>query len=391
VNISNSVKNEWSTKESIELMEIFPVSNYGLLAFTLNTIIFIAFFYFLATQDKPISELIASIRHYVTENPKHKRNVMIGIAAVILLLVYLVIELLIDPLSFPELVTSISYRGGIGLILLWIVLQPILVFSGLLLTFDMIAKDFPRPFDGYNKFSVTSFILTSVLVFIIVSIFSIVFDVNFGESPEEGIPFIPLNSAQNIFYNPSGMTFMVMGLVTSTLIIIGIVFYEFYMKGRKGQSESQQRRMANFLFLFPFIIIFVILKAFPAAFAFSLGLTTLNNLLDLLGLILVMFFAIFRVLSLKEESEEVIINRTTLLSPKNWLSLIPPYSKVLALFYLGFTSFYLSMEINTIFSLSNAFSMFEQIQMYSFIGVSFIAIIYVFWKYTPFEQEISEN
>ncbi|MHA2239189.1 MAG: hypothetical protein ACXAB2_12580, partial [Candidatus Hodarchaeales archaeon] len=193
------------------------------------------------------------------------------------------------------------------------------------------------------------------------------------------------------FYNTGGMTFMIMGLITSTLIIIGIIIYEFLLKRRKGETDMQTRRRANFLFLFPIIIIFVILKAFPAAFAFSLGLTSLNDILDLFGLILVMFFAIFRVLSFKGSSEEVVINKSTLLAPKNWLSFIPPYSKVLALFYLGFTSFYLSMEINTIFSLSRAYSAFEQIQMYSFIGVSFIAIIYVFWKYTPFEKDISVN
>ena len=141
--------------------------------------------------------------------------------------------------------------------------------------------------------------------------------------------------------------------------------------------------MANFTFLFPFLIIYVVLKAIPFTFSFSSNLRSLNNILDVFGLILIMFFSIFRVLAIQDTSKQVELNRGILRKPKKWLDLIPTYSKILIIFYLVFVSFYAGLESNTVFTLSGAISQFEEIRMNASIGVALCMIVYVFWRYKP--------
>ena len=149
--------------------------------------------------------------------------------------------------------------------------------------------------------------------------------------------------------------------------------------------------MANFIFLFPFLIIYAILKALPFAFSFSHGLQSLNDILDIFGLFMVMFFSIFRVVGIPDTSNQVELNRGILRKPKKWLDLIPSYCKVLIIFYLVFVAFYAGLEANTVFTLSGATSEFEEIQMYTAIGTSFFMILYVFWRYKPMNQLVSTN
>jgi hypothetical protein len=90
-----------------------------------------------------------------------------------------------------------------------------------------------------------------------------------------------------------------------------------------------------------------------------------------------MFFAIFRVLAVKDSSNQVELNQKILRRPKQWLDLIPTYSKVLIILYLVFVAFYAGLEANTIFTISGGISQFEEIQMDASIGISFLILLYV--------------
>ena len=72
-NIPSSVQENWSNKENVELMEMFPLSNYGLLAFTIVTIICISIFYFTFTRDKPVINTLNSFKLYATRSKTKKR------------------------------------------------------------------------------------------------------------------------------------------------------------------------------------------------------------------------------------------------------------------------------------------------------------------------------
>jgi hypothetical protein len=382
-NIPASVKDVWKDKTDIDIMENIPLSIYGQSALLIMVLIVLSIFYFFLTQDKPVKQSFNGLRTVITHSKERKRAFLIILLLVLVFLIYQSIIFLLFPEIFEEFVISVSYKAGKGFLIVWIVLQPLLVFSGLLLTFDTIAKDFPRPFKGYNRFNITIFILTILFVIGMAGIISSIFGVNFGDEVGENLPYIPLSGFSGIFYSLSGVSFMLIGVITLSTIISAIICYEIFLKFKRGKNELQERRMANFMLIFPFLIIYVLTNALPFAFSFSRGLQSLNDILDILSLIFVMFFAIFRVMAIRDTSKQVEINRDILRKPREWLDLIPAYCKVLIIFYLAFISFYTGLEANTIFTLSGAVSYFEEVQMLAGIGISFILILYVFWRYKP--------
>jgi hypothetical protein len=390
-NIPITVQEEWKAKTNVELMENFPLSIYGEFALIIAVIIVLSIFYFLLTQDKPLSQASNSIKTFIFESEKRKRAFFITIVFVLIYIIYQIGVYLLVPETFEEAIISISYKAGKGLLISWVVIQPFLVFTGLLLTFDIIAKDFPRPFKGYNRYSIATFFLTLVIVVGITGIISSTFGINFRENVGESLPYVALSDFPDVFYTPSGISFLLVGVGTFSFIIASLIFVEIYLKYKRGINETQERRMAHFMFIFPFLIIYVFLNAFPFAVSFSMGLQSLNDILDILGLLFVIFFALFRVMAIRDTSEEVQINRESLRNPKNWLNLIPAYCKVLIIFYLAFVSFYAGLEANTIFTLSGATTQFEEIQMQAVIGISFVIILIVFWRYKPADNLVSSN
>ena len=387
-NISASVREEWRNKENVELMEMIPLSVYGVLAFTIIVVIFLSIFYFSITRDRPLIHTINSIKEYSSQSNKRRLTIAIFFIICMFLLISQVYQFLLFPESFEQFVIAISYNAGIGILLAWVVLQPLLVFTGLLLTFDTIAKDFPKPFKGYNRFNLPILLLTILIVIGMAGIISGTFGVHFTDNISSSLPYVTLSDFPDVFYSLTGISFMLMGVVTTSMIIISITLLEIILKYRRGINELQDRRMANFTFLFPFLIIYVVLKAIPFTFSFSASLRSLNNILDIFGLIVIMFFSIFRVLAMRDTSKQMELNRGILKKPKKWLDLIPTYSKALIIFYLVFVAFYAGLESNAVFTLSGAISQFEEIQMNAAIGVSLCMILYVFWRYKP-ENELT--
>ncbi len=387
INIPSSVQEEWKNKIAIDMMENFPLSMYGELAHLINVIIVISIFYFFITQDRPISYTTQSVKTFILGSKRRKQIFFIIVSFLILLLIYQTGVFLIFPETFEVAVISISYKAGKGFSVVWVVLQPFLVFTGLLLTFDLIAKDFPKPFKNYNRFNITVFILTLLFVFGISGLISIIFGIyfrdDFSDSMEENFQYSSLDNFPEILYSASGISFLLVGLFTITMIIVFFVILEIYMKHRKGITRNQERRRADFLFLFPFLIIFVLSKALPFSLSFSLELQSLNDILDIFSLVFVMIFAVFRVLAIRDSEEKTELTSEILFKPKEWLNFIPTYCKVLIVFYLAFISFYTGLEANTIITLSGAVSNFDQVQMQASIGFSFVVLILIFWRYKP--------
>ncbi|MHA1444854.1 MAG: hypothetical protein ACTSR4_08930, partial [Candidatus Hodarchaeales archaeon] len=262
-NIYASVREEWRDKGSVDLMEMFPLSIYGELAFIIVVIIFLSIFYFFITRDKPVIKVYNSIKEYASQSKERRRVTLIILSVSILYLIFQVGQFILFPETFEIFVVSISYKAGIGLLLAWIVFQPLLFFTGLLLTFDVLAKDYPKPFKGYNRYNVLILLLTILLVIGIAGIISSTFGINYGDSVSKNIPYVALSDFPDIFYSLSGITFMLIGVVFTSIIIVFLILLEIILRYKRGINKLQERRMANFIFLYPFLIIYAILKALP--------------------------------------------------------------------------------------------------------------------------------
>jgi hypothetical protein len=180
---------------------------------------------------------------------------------------------------------------------------------------------------------------------------------------------------------------MVLGTFCILCVIFLLTVIEIINDIRQGSSEIRERRKANFLLLFPFILIFVYTKAFSTTFYFSLRLKSLSDIIDLLSLGVVIFLSIFRVLSVQERTERLHFEKEGRINIyKNWFESVPPYCKMLVLFYLAFTSFYATLEANTVVALIGIQHEFKQVRMYVYIVSTIFSVFYVFWHYKPFGE-----
>lgn len=256
-------------------------------------------------------------------------------------------------------------------IILWLLISPLLVISALVVSLDIFAKDYPKFMKGFNKKLVFFF-----CIWLIISILGILTLDNFlgNVEPEWSDPPIPVNGSSDILYYKTGLNWIREGLNITLLVFFILISISTIVTIRnRGSNGIRDRRTAIIFFVFPFILIYILLKAFPYTFTFGPRLKSLNNFIDLMSLVLIIFFAIFRVLVIQEEEDK----------PKKGLDLIPPYSKALFLLFLAFASFYVSLEANTILAFYNIQNEIREIRLDLSIGTLLFWLFYIFWRYKP--------
>ncbi|MHA2246355.1 MAG: hypothetical protein ACXADY_15550 [Candidatus Hodarchaeales archaeon] len=389
-NIPSATIEEWREREKIQFLDTIPLSIYGELALLMNVIIITGIFFFLLTKDKPL--YLREIPQKIKEIPKQIKgfiwNYPVETLVTLLLLAYLSINgiLLVSP---NEAFLNLTYYSGKGLFIVWAFVSPILIFGAILISLDIFAKDYPKLMYGFNKKNTSFFILCVIIALVILGIIATVFNITiangYREASNKSFPGL-----EGVYYNEDGLWWMVLGTFTILCIIFLLILIEIINDIRLGSTEIRERRKANFLLLFPFILLFVYTKAFSATFFFGLRLKSLTDIIDLLNLCVVVFLAVFRVLSVQERTERRHLQKTGRINTyKRWFESVPPYCKVLVLFYLAFTSFYATLEANTVVALIGVQHEFKLVRMYVYIVATFTSIFFVFWRYKPFNGTTS--
>ncbi|MHA1968973.1 MAG: hypothetical protein ACW964_14355 [Candidatus Hodarchaeales archaeon] len=386
-NIPSATIEEWREREKIQFLDTIPLSIYGELALLMNLIIITGIFFFLLTKDKPLN--LREIPLKIKEIPKQIKDFILNNPAETLVTLLLVGTLTISNIllvSPNKAFLNFSYYSGKGLFLVWAMISPILIFSALLISLDIFAKDYPKLLQGYNKKNVSFFILCVIIALVILGIIATVFNITIAtENREVSNKSFP--GLEGVYYNEDGLLWMVLGTFCILCVIFLLIVIEIINDIRQGSSKIRERRKANFLLLFPFILIFVYTKAFSTTFYFSLRLKSLSDIIDLLSLGVVIFLSIFRVLSVQERTERLHFEKEGRINIyKNWFESVPPYCKMLVLFYLAFTSFYATLEANTVVALIGIQHEFKQVRMYVYIVSTIFSVFYVFWHYKPFGE-----
>ncbi len=380
-NISSVTIEEWREKEKIAFLDTIPLSIYGVLALLMNVIIITGIFFFLLTKDKPLH--LREIPQKIKELPKQIKDFTWNYPVETLVTLLLLASLSIDNIllaSPNEAFLNLVYYSGKGLFMVWAIISPILIFSALLISFDIFTKDYPKLMHGYNKKNSAFFILCLIIAFVILLIIS-----NAGISGEVSPKSIP--GLEGIYYYNEGLNWIMGGTFVVLLAFLIIIVLEIVIMIRNGSTEMRERRKANFLLLFPFILMFVYAKAFSATFSFGLRLKSLTDIIDLLNLCVVIFLSVFRVLSVQERTERKQFEKTGRINTyKKWFESVPPYCKVLVLFYLAFTSFYATLEANTVAALIGIQHEFKQVRMYVYVLATLFSVFFVFWRYQPFGE-----
>ncbi|MHA2245291.1 MAG: hypothetical protein ACXADY_10030 [Candidatus Hodarchaeales archaeon] len=375
-NISNDSKQIY--EEYDDYNAIFPLTIYGKFALSINIIILLGVLYFTFTGDKAVT--IKRLK----ERPYQIYEMIVRNRAESLILV--IIFLFISTQIILQYNTSFSFdeyektNGEFFIILywiykvsvfLWLFISPFLVISALVVSLDIFSKDYPKFMKGFNKKLVFFF-----CIWLIISILGILTLNNFlgNIKPSWSDPPIPVHGSSDILYYETGLYYIIEALFDTLLIFFILISISIFVTIRnRGSDDIRDRRTAIIFFIFPFILIYILLKAFPYLFTFGPRLKSLNNFIDLMSLVLIIFFAIFRVLVIQEEEDK----------PKKGFDLIPPYSKALFLLSLAFASFYVSLEANTILFLYNIQNEIRGSRLELSIGLLVIWLFYIFWRYKP--------
>jgi hypothetical protein len=180
-----------------------------------------------------------------------------------------------------------------------------------------------------------------------------------------------------------GIWWLINGITIVVSAMAVLIVSEIMITKKRGSDELKERRKGIFLLLFPFILIYIFSKVLSVALTFTeTRLKSINNLIDIVSLVIIITLGIFRVLTIQESEKQ---NKTKIdwFNPQKWLDLIPPYCKALALFFLAFGSFYASIESTTIVELYGVQTWFRLVQMRATIGMTFVAVLFVAWRYKP--------
>ncbi|MCK5343511.1 MAG: hypothetical protein KAR20_08905, partial [Candidatus Heimdallarchaeota archaeon] len=155
-NISNASIQRY--QELDDSMRIFPLTIYGELALLINIIILLGVLYFTFTGDKSVTiKRLKERPNQIYEMIVRNRRKLV---VLVILLFYISIQTILGNFTFFK---GDEYEEAIGRfffiiywiskvsIILWLLISPLLVVSALVVSLDILAKDYPRFMKGFNK------------------------------------------------------------------------------------------------------------------------------------------------------------------------------------------------------------------------------------------------
>lgn len=428
-------------------------NNYGFLAHILSFFIFNMFFFYIIGGDKPIKGQLSQIKERILMN---KITKIFGVLITSILILFS-LSLLIGRFTFDEtgsLISLFTYRIGIVILYLWLLIQPALILSGSFLFINILAYDYPDIFSTSRRnwlFLLTQIICTLGIFILIYTLFSVTLESR--PNPLDVTPFIIITETIGIFrinfywvlvniililitvivlfvmlfiiekmnlFNtkrfdlralvvfimfsfimiiivvllalPTNIGFSRIIIPIDLVIIFFISFFLFLLIAinKKWITKSYLNDRKGLLpWLIFFSLLFIFLKTIPTSLIFySLRLKSLRNLFDLLGLIIVLITSIFRVVIIPESREFPEIKKGVF--SIDWLSKIPPYAKVLFLFYISYNAFYISLESYSLAVLMKSTDYMAILKL-EFLTISmFLGAFYAFWNFKPYRKDLSK-
>ncbi|MFQ5820463.1 MAG: hypothetical protein ACE5I5_10790 [Candidatus Heimdallarchaeota archaeon] len=232
---------------------------YGTFAHYLNFVVLVGAVFYFITQDKPLSVLAQQFWDWVTKNQWHLIGMIVGVGVAG---VYTLTRL--RSFSLSSLAIGLSYGMGLGMNIVWWLLQPVLFLSGALLvvdTFMLVDQSFKERFGDLIKPTKKTVGLVFVDILIIVIFFVVA----------ETIFHVTLNTGENLgsitrvagigFYKTTIfwlLTHFVI-LISFTVFIMVILFGVHILK----RSRSEAALILSILFVGVVLIALISLKLSP--------------------------------------------------------------------------------------------------------------------------------
>ncbi len=433
--IKDKIEQEYEEDE-YDLIYNIRLNVFGNIAITLNFFILIGLSLFLIAEFTPLNSLLNTqqLKEYTSRSIW---NLIITIIVTIIIIIsvlgtiYGIYRGLVLTGEIVVVINALSVEMGNGVFYPWLVIQPILLFGGLLVIFDLITSDYDLG-EKFGRKTIT-FLLMELLFVISFFIFLLIVLENLVPQIKEGVKTTyEIEGLDWVNISGDGLHYLFLSIFSLTLVgfslILGIFIVERIHDKKKRllglltfsglipclmfliienlliarfdtyidtnleiiiilmvvlvlllyrqQSSEGRGFLARKKPFIPLLLLFglfmMITKTIPALFLFEGRLKALTNLFDIAGFLVILILSIFRIITLPEASYSMKLEGKSRFNPIEWWKRIPLYVKTLFFFYLSFVTFFMNLESYTIASI---LSSTQNIPIQSEIQITRLAIL----------------
>ncbi|MHA1976971.1 MAG: hypothetical protein ACW98I_08745 [Candidatus Hodarchaeales archaeon] len=266
----------------------------------------------------------------------------------------------------------IIFTGPV-LYIIWTILEPFFLLSGLMAIIRVIEADYPQ--SGFSSRGKRSLLLIFILGYLTPIIFTLFLLVT-----STGTDFSELTIAGQTFsfYNPALDSF---SRTFSSILSITLLFLlVWWIKDKvKGPSPLRERKKGMLPWFLGLTLVLIIFTVVPLIASTRGSLQDLTSILDLLGLFTAVIMGVWNALGVERVIEP--LSGIKRLNPLEYISRIHPYTKALFLLIISMFAFYSSIESSAIAFITgnpDELKLQKLNLLAAFIGAAFLVLL---WRY----------
>ncbi len=262
---------------------------------------------------------------------------------------------------------------GPVLYILWTVLEPFFLLSGLMAIIRIIEADYPQ--SGFSPRGKRALLLVFILGYLTPIIFTL-----FLLMTSTGTEFseVTIFGQTFSFYNPAIDSFS--RTFTSILSITLLFLIIWWIKDKfRGSSPIRERKKGMLPWFLGLTLILIMITVVPLIASTRGSLQDLTSILDLLGLFAAVIMGVWNAVGVERVVDP--LRGIKRLNPLEYISRLHPYTKALFLLIISLFAFYASLESSTVaFITGNPDDLkLQKLNLLAaFIGAAYLVLL---WRY----------
>lgn len=439
--IKNQLENEYPEEDYVmEISYDIRLNFFGNIAALLNIILLVGILLFLIAEFTPLKNLQIKQRvsEFSSRSRRHTLIVRVSIILIIIMFLSLLIVIYLGLTIIGEIESvfkALGFEVGNAAFTPWLIVQPILLFWGLLAIFDLITQDYELG-EKFGKKTISLLIMEFISMFAFFLLLFL-FVGNLIPQMKEGVTTtyklgglewvsISSDALYWLFVSILNLLIVVLSLIVGIFIIekfsnrkkrkilsinVGIIipcivflvleilFFTLietsldnsanvlpliiltsvllvvlYKKQNSEEGRFFAKRKPIIPLLLLFGVVMIITKTLPALFLLEGRMKSLANIFDIVGFLAILFLSIFRVITLPETKPSVNLEGRNRFNPVELWRRIPIYTKILFLFYLSFVAFFMSLNS---YAMASILSSIQNVPVQSAIQIERLGILAV--------------
>jgi hypothetical protein len=279
----------------------------------------------------------------------------------------LIIVLAVISIFFSGLIVILI---GPTLYIIWIILEPYFLLSGIQAIIRIIDTDYDL--EGFTRRGKRVLLLCFVFGYLTPILFFIFLSVT-----STGTDFSQIALFGNIFtfYQPALTSFSqtIASVLSITLFFLILWWIRDKIQGKSSKREKKKGMLPWFLIL---TLIFIIITVVPLIATTKGSLQELTSILDILSLFTAVIMGLWNALGVEQITEP--LKGFKKINPLEYISRLHPYSKALFLLTISMFAFFSSVESSTISAITgnpDDFKLQRLELLATFIGIAFFLIV----------------